>query len=576
VCDLLAQRAHDKGLELVVVVDEPVPDALVGDAGRLRQILMNLIGNAVKFTENGEVSIRVGLLRSDGQSVGLRFEVRDTGIGIPPEALPRLFHAFVQADGSTTRRYGGTGLGLAISRQIVGLMGGTIEAESTVGVGSVFRFTACFTQRAGDQSRRAGRRVELQGKRTLVVDDNATNREVLARSLQSSGMAVTCASDGPSALRIALEAASRGTAYELAILDMMMPGMDGLQLARAIRGSPELPTMGLLLLTSVGGQGEPDEARRAGVDAYLTKPIRQTQLLDALVGMLRRTATRYPQAAPAPIVTGFAAPGARILVVDDNVVNRAVIVGMLEAYECITSEAEDGGEAVRKAGESDFDLVFMDCQMPVLDGFEATAEIRRQEGATSRRRVPIVALTASALKGERERCLAAGMDDYLSKPVRQEQLGETVRRWVPARPTAETNGAHAAPTHRNGKNGGPGNGVLDHSVIDSIRAMPSQRAGDTLSRLVNIYLQHTPNAIRQLRAAADGGHCGEAQRVAHTIKSSSAMLGATGLARLLADAEAAGRENAGDSLVCLVSAIEVEYTAVERALTHLLPSGTGA
>jgi CheY-like chemotaxis protein len=189
--------------------------------------------------------------------------------------------------------------------------------------------------------------------------------------------------------------------------------------------------------------------------------------------------------------------------------------------------------------------------------------------------VPIVALTASALKGERERCLAAGMDDYLSKPVRQEQLGEAVRRWVAARPAGETNGKHVAPTG-NGKNGAHGNGVLDHSVIDSIRAMPSHRAGDTLSRLVGIYLQHTPAAIRQLRVAADGGQCGEAQRVAHTIKSSSAMLGATGLARLLSDAEVAGRENAGDSLASLVSAIEVEYEAVERALTDLLPSGAGA
>ena len=337
-----------------------------------------------------------------------------------------------------------------------------------------------------------------------------------------------------------------------------MPGMDGLQLARAIRGSPELPTMGLLLLTSVGGQGEPDEARRAGVDAYLTKPIRQAQLLDALVSMLGRTADApAPAAARAARGRPSSRPGARVLVVDDNVVNRAVIVGMLEAYECVASEAADGGEAVRRAAESDFDLVFMDCQMPVLDGFEATAEIRRQEEATGRRRVPIVALTASALKGERERCLAAGMDDYLSKPVRQEQLGEAVRRWVPARPAGGDERRMSPSHHGNGAtgNGASGDhaGVLDQSVIDSIRAMPSHRSGDTLSRLVGIYLQHTPVAIRQLRAAADGGQCGEAQRVAHTIKSSSAMLGATGLARLLSDAEAAGRENAGDSLGRLVS-----------------------
>ena len=558
VCDLLAQRAHDKRLELVAVVDEGVPETLVGDAGRLRQVLMNLIGNAVKFTETGEVSIRVGVASSEAPQVCLRFEVRDTGIGIAAEALPRLFHAFVQADGSTTRRYGGTGLGLAISRQIVELMGGTIEAESTLGAGSVFRFTAAFTQRDAP-SHRAGRHAELQGKRTLVVDDNATNREVLARSLQTSGMAVTCAGDGPSALRIALEAAARGVPYELAILDMMMPGMDGLQLARAIRGSPELPVMRLLLLTSVGSQGEPHEARRAGVDAYLTKPVRQGQLLDVLAGMLSRNTAQRPDVGPVAQAAAFTSPGTKILVVDDNAVNRAVIVGMLEAYECRASEAADGAEAVRKSAEGEFDLVFMDCQMPVLDGFEATAAIRRQEAAANHRRVPIVALTASVLQGERERCLAAGMDDYLAKPVRQEELGNMVRRWASGHPGLPTNS----------------DGVLDHAVIESIRAMPSARAGDALSRLVGIYLQHTPAAIRQLRSAADGGQCGEAQRVAHTIKSSSAMLGATALARLLTDAETAGRENSGDVLGRIVGAIEVEYEAVERALTDLLPSGAG-
>ena len=584
VCDILAQRAHDKGLELVTVVDDRVPDALIGDSGRLRQVLMNLVGNAVKFTESGEVTVRVDLVEEKAEAAVLKFEVRDTGIGIPADAVPRLFHAFVQADGSTTRKYGGTGLGLAISRQIVGLMGGEISATSTPGTGSVFRFTARFARRVGSAGRRVARRAELLGRRTLVVDDNATNREVLARSLQSCGMAVTCAADGPSALRLALEAAERGTPYELGVLDMMMPGMDGLQLTRAIRGSPELPHMGLLLLTSVGGQGEPAEARRAGVDAYLTKPIRQAQLVDCLVTMLDRGGASPSAGGPAPATENPRQSGARILIVDDNAVNRAVIVGMLEVYECVTVEAGNGREAVTAVSDGSFDLVFMDCQMPVLDGFEATAEIRRLERLEGHRRVPIVALTASALKGERERCLAAGMDDYLSKPVRQSELGDSVRRWVSTSSATEIGSAvvsfnlsTAAPASAPANGSAhSSDGVLDQSVIDAIRAMPSKRPGDTLGRLVGIYLEHTPVAIRNLRTAVDGGGCAEAQRISHTIKSSTGMLGASGLATLLNEAEAAGRAGAHADLARLMEQIETEYQKVHHALSELLPSGPNA
>ncbi|MGH7499744.1 MAG: response regulator [Gemmatimonadales bacterium] len=578
VCDLLAQRAHDKGVELVTVVGEDAPDELVGDAGRLRQVLMNLVGNAIKFTDAGEVSVRVDLVETTPERAVLRFEVRDTGIGIAPEALPRLFQAFVQADGSTTRKYGGTGLGLAISRQIVGLMGGEIGAKSTVGAGSSFTFAAGFSRRSGSPTGRSKRRVELIGRRVLVVDDNATNREVLARSLQGCGMAVSCSADGPTALRLALDAAERGAPFELAILDMMMPGMDGLQLTRAIRGSPELPVMGLLLLTSVGGQGEPAEARRAGVDTYLTKPIRQTQLLDCLVGMLGRSAGPSPAAAAAAAAPGpeeMVMPGVRALVVDDNVVNRAVIVGMLESYECVTSEAANGREAVAQVISAGFDLVFMDCQMPVMDGFEATGEIRRQEAALGRRRTPIVALTASALKGERERCLAAGMDDYLAKPVRQVELANTVSRWIAAGEFANGNGHGNGNGHMDGNGSGNGHArdVLDRSVIEGLRAMRS-RSGDASSRLIGIYLDHTPQAIRQLRVAVEAGDCTEAQRISHTIKSSSGMLGAAGLATLLGRAEDAGRSQADGELRGMIVAIETEYEQVHAALVALLPVKT--
>jgi signal transduction histidine kinase/CheY-like chemotaxis protein/HPt (histidine-containing phosphotransfer) domain-containing protein len=587
VCDILAQRAHDKGLELVTIVDERVPDGLVGDPGRLRQVLMNLVGNAVKFTESGEVTVRVELEEETPESVLLKFEVKDTGIGIAPEALSRLFQAFVQADGSTTRKYGGTGLGLAISRQIVGLMGGDIGAQSTPGTGSVFTFRARFARRNGSVGRRVARRAELLGRRTLVVDDNATNREVLARSLQACGMAVTCAADGPAALRLALEAAARGAPYELGILDMMMPGMDGLQLTRAIRGSRELPPMGILLLTSVGGQGEPAEARRAGVDAYLTKPIRQAQLFDCLVGMLSRNGLAPAAGVVVPAPHEPRSSGARVLVVDDNAVNRAVIVGMLELYDCVTVEAANGREAVTAASGRGFDLIFMDCQMPVLDGFEATGEIRRLELADGRRRVPIVALTASALKGERERCLAAGMDDYLSKPVRQTELGDALRRWASAEP--EVGGAVVTFNLSTPANGAasprasipaPANGqsvalkdVLDTTVIDAIRAMPSRQSGNPLARLIGIYLEHTPIAIRNLRSAVDAGVSDEAQRISHTIKSSTGMLGASTLARLLGDAENASRAGNHADLGRLIVEIENEYQRVHLALSELLPAG---
>jgi CheY-like chemotaxis protein len=332
------------------------------------------------------------------------------------------------------------------------------------------------------------------------------------------------------------------------------------------------------------------------VDAYLTKPIRQAQLVDCLVTMLGRGGASQSSGRAAPAPEAGRQAGARVLIVDDNAVNRAVIVGMLEVYECVTAEAGNGGEAVTAVREGSFDLVFMDCQMPVLDGFEATAEIRRVEQLAGRRRVPIVALTASALKGERERCLAAGMDDYLSKPVRQSELGDAVRRWVSGSSAAEIGGAVVtfnvstpaalstpanAVGHANGSSASNGsapssNGVLDPTVIDAIRAMPSKRPGDTLSRLVGIYLEHTPVAIRHLRAAVDSGGCAEAQRISHTIKSSTGMLGASGLARLLNDAETAGQAGAHADLTRLIDEIELEYQRVHSALSELLPSGPNA
>ena len=295
--------------------------------------------------------------------------------------------------------------------------------------------------------------------------------------------------------------------------------------------------------------------------------------------MLGRGAAPLPAEPADHPAEGTIAPGARALVVDDNVVNRAVIVGMLESYECATDEAANGREAVVKVMSSAFDLVFMDCQMPVMDGFEATAEIRRREIADGRWRIPIIALTASALKGERERCLAAGMDDYLAKPVRQVELGNMVRRWVATGARAHEqghsngNGKMSGSAHGHENGNGHGRDVLDRSVIDGLRAMRSQRSGDASSRLIGIYLEHTPQAIRQLRQAVDAGDCVEAQRISHTIKSSSGMLGAIGLATLLGRAEEAGRGRGEAELREMIGAIEFEYEQVHAALGELLPGG---
>ncbi|HTC24060.1 MAG TPA: response regulator [Gemmatimonadales bacterium] len=596
VCELLAQRAQEKGLELVCAIEAEAPAALLGDPGRLRQVLMNLVGNAIKFTHKGEVAVRVRATTQSDAAVELRFEVQDTGIGISPEVRDNLFRAFVQADGSTTRKYGGTGLGLAISKQIVELMQGKIGVDSTPGAGSTFWFTCRLERQQSATAPDHPVPNRLPGLKVLVVDDNATNREVLSRNLIAWGMEVTCAEDAGSALRLAIEAAGRGSPYELAVLDLMMPGMDGLQLARAVRGSPELAGIRLLLLTSAGTGGDSDETRRAGIDACLNKPVRQSQLFDCLCNLMGRppSISESPQSVP---IAEFTAPGVHVLVVDDNAVNRAVIVGFLEEYECRVSEAADGSEAIDRLASDPAHLVLMDCQMPVMDGFAATAEIRRRSIATpAGKRLPVVALTASALKGERERCLAAGMDDYLAKPLRQTELVQVLRHWLngstsaagtPTTPAAGSGGRTSGPiarpsgpanrvsgpSHRESGPAGRVSGptaapasVLDQQVVDGLRKMQKSGKADLFQRLVGIYLRETPSAVERLRAASDTADWPGVARVAHMLRSSTAMLGATGMAELFRTVEQAISENDTARVPELVAEIERLFAQVSVAL----------
>ncbi|HEY2156680.1 MAG TPA: response regulator [Isosphaeraceae bacterium] len=418
----LAVRAHAKGLELACRIAPAVPDALVGDPHRIRQVVVNLVGNAIKFTERGEVVVAVNIEDEDpsmGGDLALHVAVSDTGIGIPPEKLAAIFVPFEQADGSTTRRYGGTGLGLTISARLVALMGGRIWVESEAGRGSTFHFVVRLGRvREPAPARRGGGRPRLDDLPVLVVDDNATNRLILVETLAGWGACAVAVADGPEALRAIRAAAAAGAPFAVALIDGMMPGMDGFDLAGLIRAEPSHDGLALLMLTSAGWPDDPARLRGLRIAACLTKPVRRSELFDALAAALDGGPEVTAGSAPLP-----ARPpgGLRVLLAEDHPVNRRVAVGVLEGLGHSVAVAADGSEALAALDAGDFDAVLMDVQMPVMDGFEATAALRAREAGTGRH-TPVIALTAHAMKGDRERCLAAGFDAYLPKPVCRDGL----------------------------------------------------------------------------------------------------------------------------------------------------------
>ena len=412
----LALKAHEKRLELACRIGEGVPQHIVGDPGRLRQILLNLVGNAIKFTEQGEVLVAVeAAIRPEDQPM-LRFTVSDSGIGIPPQKQHLLFRAFSQVDSSNTRRFGGTGLGLAICLRLVWLMGGRIWVESEVGQGSRFHFTIPLREAGAEQPPALPVRPEvLTGVPVLVVDDNAANRNILCEVTRGWGMLAQAVADGPAAIREMESARQTGKAYRVALIDACMPEMNGFQLAERVQHDPRLAGAVIMMLTSSGRRGDAARCRQLGIAAYLVKPIRSSELMQALLTVLGHTAGPAP-----PLVTRHslreAHAGLRILVAEDNPVNQALILRLLEKEGHYATLARNGAEAVALAATARFDLVFMDVQMPEMDGFAATAAIRQREQTTGGH-LHIVAMTAHALKGDRERCLAAGMDGYIPKPV---------------------------------------------------------------------------------------------------------------------------------------------------------------
>jgi PAS domain S-box-containing protein len=438
---LVAERAYAKGLELACLVKSDVPTRIHGDPGRLRQVLVNLLANAIKFTERGDVVLTVSLASDDaaGGSEGLlmKFEVTDSGIGLTPEQQAKLFQPFIQADGSTTRKFGGTGLGLAICKKLVELMDGQIGVDSTAGTGSTFWFTVRCVACTGDVRQASPIPAILQGSRTLIVDDHSMSRKTLEYQLRAKGLAYESAEGGAQALDLLRSASKRGEPFDLAILDLQMPDMNGLELARRIKAESPLSSTRLILLTSLGRRGDAKAAHDVGIAAYLTKPIRQSQLYKCLSLVLASSSSAASDVAqsPAPLITRHSLSEAqaqsrgRILVVEDNPINQKVVVKMIELLGCRVDVAGDGREAVEALERIPYALVFMDCHMPVMDGFQATHAIRRREGGG--RRTPIIALTANAMQEDRQRCLEAGMDDFLSKPVASKALAETLNRWMP-------------------------------------------------------------------------------------------------------------------------------------------------
>jgi len=440
--DLLADSAHDKGLELVNTLAPDLPIHLRGDPGRLRQILINLLGNAIKFTQRGEVAIRITKMSESESQAQLRFEVTDTGIGIAAEVQSRLFQAFTQADGSTTRKYGGTGLGLAISKQLVAMMHGEIGLNSEPGHGSTFWFTATFDKQSGVPMPVENYNRSLAGMRVLVVDDNATNRQVLRHQLRSWKVREECAVGGAEALRLLRVAAAAGTPFGLVLVDMQMPDLDGLALAQQIKADAAIAAVPLVLLTSMGlTLGEAD-LHAAGFEACVNKPVKLGRLFDCLVKIASRHEVVNGHAEPAgntgePAFSAVSVHPMRILLAEDNLVNQQVTLGQLREFGCSADVVANGREVLKVLPESHYDVIFMDCQMPELDGYETTQTIRRWERehhaslGANQAHIHIIAMTAHAMPGDREKCLAAGMNDYISKPVRAADMEAALKRCPP-------------------------------------------------------------------------------------------------------------------------------------------------
>ncbi len=561
--ELVAVQAHDKDLEIVVAVPPELPDLVRGDGCRVRQILLNLVGNAVKFTADGEVVVRVSILGASSHALQVRIEVTDTGIGIPLEAQAAVFAGFTQADASTTRIYGGSGLGLAICKQLVELMGGQIGVDSVDGHGSTFWFTLDLDLPSSVSLPRR-RLANLTGMSTLVVDDNATNREVLEESLRAWGVRTTAATGGAEAIVLLRSRADAGDPFALAIVDHHMPEMDGLEFARAIAADPAGASLRVVMLTSSVWSEDRAVATEAGIDAFLAKPVRAPALYDCLVTVGGVGDTDPPSG----LITDTTLADARtsrvghVLVVEDNHVNQQVAGRMLESMGHRVDIAGNGQEAIEAMATTQYAAVLMDCNMPVMDGYEATRSIRTLEG--TQRHTPIIAMTADAMVGDRKRSLDAGMDDYLTKPVTLADLTAALDRWT----TPDDN---SLPPYEQGRANYPeptqasAPEVLDPAVITGLRDLDRARGG--MAQLAETFVQETITRLKALRRGIHDADTELVINICHSLQGSTATMGASAMAQLCADLQAAAHNPTIPGGLNILDELENAFGLVRTALT---------
>jgi PAS domain S-box-containing protein len=556
---VLATKAYEKGLELTCELEPGTPCLLRGDPGKLRQVLVNLLGNSVKFTPQGEVATKVRLESEDEHTATLRFTLSDTGIGIRQGRAAALFAPFVQADGSTTRRYGGTGLGLAISKQLVEMIGGQIGVESEEGKGSMFWFTTVLEKQPGTSAAVTTVQPPLGDARVLVVDDSATNRSLVCRLLNSWGCRPEESADGNSALAILRHAALGADPFRMALLDMSLPGMSGVELGRRIAADPQIKPTALVLMTGICRRRQSDWAhlQAQGFAGHLSKPIWEHTLREALLslGETPGGAARPAKQVVSPLSAGRANGQARILVVEDNVTNQAVAVAILNKLGYRADLAANGVEALRALRAADYDVVLMDCEMPEMDGYKATRCIRERRTGMRNPDIPIIALTADAISGDRDKCLQAGMNDYLAKPVEPRQLAAVLEKWLipPAAsevkpPTDQSSAKNLAVFNQEE--------LLDRLMGDQALA----------SKVVTGFLNDVPQQLSTLKMRLEAGDANGAKLQAHTLKGAAAAVAAEALRALSFKAQEAVAAGELSRALALLPHLEEQFELLKSTL----------
>ena len=570
---MFIEQARAKGVAIDSLIENDVPLRVCGDAGRLRQVLTNLVGNAVKFTAKGEVTIRVSAVTQLGNESVLRFQVRDTGIGIPLVGQRNIFSAFTQAEDSTTRCFGGTGLGLAISAQLIELMGGSTGVESTVGGGSNFWFTVRLRHQPTASGSTNLENPVLERVHVLIADGNAVSARIMSDHFQAWKMRSEVAANSALAMVALNDAIALGDPFEIAVIDLQVPDCGGLALARAIQQSPRLAGVRVVGIHELGDRSAAGRVKAAGIRALIARPLRQSRLYNTLVtlmtsspqdGLAEVRSPRRPARLLQSVIAAEIREHTRILLVEDNLVNQQVAIRMIERIGYRADFVENGGGALERLSHTDYDLILMDCQMPGMDGYTATHEIRRREGAT--RHTPIVGLTAHALAGDRDDCIRAGMDDYLSKPVMPEDLGAMIDKWVMVVDAQRRLGVAApagavatgAPTYAGA--------AVDEAVLAELREYQKPGEPDFVTELIGIFNHDVINRLSQMKAGLQAADARQVSQAAHALKGASGELGAGGLREICARLESSTAQGSIELVAPMLREVEAEADRVIAAL----------